>query len=158
MLVAEAHHKKLNVAPVSGASALSCFISICGLPNHGFAFKGFFPRKTGKKLEAVVKDIQYTDMTYIFFESPRRILTTLENLQKQLPDALICVAKELTKTFETIWSGSCQNVYKELKKIPEIKGEFVFGIYGFESVKDEHSLTLHQDELDALLSLSLIHI
>ncbi len=153
MLVAEAHHKNLAVTPISGASALSCFISICGLPSHGFAFKGFFPRKTGKKLDSLIKDIQFTDMTYVFFESPRRIQATLQSLTKHLPHARVCVAKELTKTYETIWSGTCEETCQKIQKIKEIKGEFVFGIYGFESVKDEHSFILKQDELDSILFL-----
>ncbi len=127
---------KVQIIPIPGASALAAALSISGLPTDKFIFKGFVPHKKGRErflLEAVKSKI-----TVIFYESPHRIIKTLEQLDKFCKnEALshlkrIIVCRELTKKFETIYRGTAGEILEQIKKdFPnkegksQPKGEFV---------------------------------
>ncbi len=101
-LVRLAHEAGLRVVPVPGASALIAALSAAGLPTDRFVFEGFLPPKAGarRNLLAALRDER---RTLIFYEAPHRVLECLEDLTTVFgPERLAVLARELTKTFETI--------------------------------------------------------
>ena len=119
------NHESLNVEviPIPGATALITALSASGLPTHEFTFLGFLPHKKGR--ETLFKEIASSERTMVFYESPHRILKTLESLQKFCPNKKICIARELTKIYEEFKTGSPEELLEYLTKNPvKQKGEF----------------------------------
>jgi 16S rRNA (cytidine1402-2'-O)-methyltransferase len=114
---------EVNVIPIPGASAVVAALSASGLPTHEFTFLGFLPHKKGR--ETLFKEISVSKRTMVFYESPHRILKTLESLQKFCPDKKVCLARELTKIYEEFKTGSPTELLEYLNKNPvKQKGEF----------------------------------
>lgn len=113
----------VNVIPIPGASAVITALSASGLPTHEFTFLGFLPHKKGR--ETLFKEISEAKRTMVFYESPHRILKTLESLDKFCPDKKVCIARELTKIYEEFKTGTAFELLKYLNenKIKQ-KGEF----------------------------------
>ncbi len=111
----------LKIIPIPGPSALTAALSIAGLPADKFIFLGFPPAK--KKRKKFFEKIAQAKYTVVFYESPHRIIRTLEEL-KNILNSNIVVCRELTKKFETIYRGKIEEVIEQIKKGP-IKGEFV---------------------------------
>jgi len=108
----------VEVIPVPGPCALAAAGSVSGFAMDRFLFLGFLPVKNKRsKFLAKIKESEYP---VVFYESPHRILKTLDELK----DCEMVVCRELTKKFETIYRGSAQKIASELKEHP-IKGEFV---------------------------------
>jgi len=113
----------VEVIPIPGASAVITALSASGLPTHEFTFLGFLPHKKGR--ETLFNEIAESKRTMVFYESPHRILKTLESLQKFCPDKKICIARELTKIYEELKTGSPAELLKYLKDNTEKqRGEF----------------------------------
>ena len=102
--------------PIPGASAVIAALSASGLPTHEFTFLGFLPHKKGR--ETLFKEIASAERTMVFYESPHRILKTLESLQKFCPDKKVCLARELTKIYEELKTGSPTELLEYLIKNP----------------------------------------
>ena len=115
----------LKVVPIPGASALVSAISVSGIPSPQFTFYGFLPHKKGR--ETIFKEIKESKRTSVFYESPHRILKTLESLNTFLDSKReVVVARELTKMFEEIINGSPEEVLNYFKENEEkVRGEFV---------------------------------
>jgi 16S rRNA (cytidine1402-2'-O)-methyltransferase len=107
-----------------GPSALLTALVGSGFPVHAFYYGGFLPVKKGKRGKALIAASD-SENTSIFFESPHRILSTLEILAKERPDQQICVARELTKKFETYHRGSAKELFDHFT-VHKAKGEIVF--------------------------------
>jgi 16S rRNA (cytidine1402-2'-O)-methyltransferase len=127
LLVSEIKEKFTNdevqVIPIPGASAVIAALSASGLPTHEFTFLGFLPHKKGR--ETLFKEIASSDRTMVFYESPHRILKTLESLVKFAPLKKVCVARELTKVYEEFKTGTPEEVLEYFKKNTEKqRGEF----------------------------------
>lgn len=113
----------VDVIPIPGATALIAALSACGLPTHEFTFLGFLPHKKGR--ETLFKEIAGAKRTMVFYESPHRILKTLESLAKFCPNKKVCIARELTKIYEEFKTGSPAELLEYLIKNPiKQKGEF----------------------------------
>lgn len=113
----------LKIIPLPGATALIAALSVSGFPADKFYFAGFPPQK--KKRRAFFEDLAGRRETVVFYESPRRILKTLDELGEILgPRHEIMAARELTKHFETIYRGSLDSVEEKIKK-DSPRGEFV---------------------------------
>jgi 16S rRNA (cytidine1402-2'-O)-methyltransferase len=113
-----------KIHTVPGASALTAAISISGAPTARFQFLGFLPHKKGR--ETLFKEISKSEETVIFYESPHRIMKTLESLVVHAPEKNITIARELTKIYENVVIGKPAEVlahYDENQE--EIRGEFV---------------------------------
>jgi len=121
----------LEVLP--GPSAVLTALVGSGFPVHAFRFLGFLPLKKGKRL-AVMEESLASEGTSIFFESPHRLLSTLELLAEKRPDAPCCVARELTKKFETYHRGTAAEL-KAYFTVHPPKGEIVFLLAGEEDRK-----------------------
>lgn len=118
-------HKDISVVAVPGPSAVVAALSISGLPTAEFTFLGFLPHKKGR--QTLFKEIADAERTTVFYESPHRILKTLESLKAELsPERKVVVARELTKLFEELVSGSPEEVLVYyLEHADKVRGEFV---------------------------------
>jgi len=113
----------VTVVPIPGPSAVITALSASGLPTHEFTFLGFLPHKKGR--ETLFKEISTAERTMVFYESPHRILKTLESLSKFCPNKKVCIARELTKIYEEFKTGTPAEVLEYLNKNPEKqRGEF----------------------------------
>ena len=118
----------ITVIPIPGPSAVITALSASGLPTHSFIFEGFLPRKTGKRRNLFLS-LQNQERTLVFYESPRRLLTTLQDLLQVLGDRQIVVARELTKMFEEIVRGKISEVIGVFEG-KTIKGEITILVSG----------------------------
>jgi 16S rRNA (cytidine1402-2'-O)-methyltransferase len=114
----------LKIQSIPGPSALTASIAIAGVPCADFVFLGFLPHKKGR--ETLFKEIAETERTNIFYESPHRIMKTLDSLIKFCPNKKVSIAREITKIFEEIVAGSPVEVKNYFEKHPDkVRGEFV---------------------------------
>ncbi len=90
--------------PVPGPSALLAGLVASGLPTHSFRFLGFLPPKE-KIRRKLLEELRHSTSTLIFFESPRRILETLKDVQAVLGNRPAVLARELTKIHEEFLRG-----------------------------------------------------
>jgi len=122
-LIKENLRHGVDVIPIPGASAIIAALSASGLPTHEFTFLGFLPHKKGR--ETLFKEIAASKRTMVFYESPHRILKTLESLAKFCPDKKVCIARELTKIYEEFKTGTASELLEYLNQNPvKQKGEF----------------------------------
>ena len=129
ILVEAARLNDIEVIGVGGISASVTALSISGLKNDSFTFYGFFPRENKDK-KTLIENLKKSSVdTFIFYESPKRILKTLEYLKDNLGNIKICVCSDLTKLHEKSYFGIIEKVYNELKENPNVeKGEYTFVI------------------------------
>jgi 16S rRNA (cytidine1402-2'-O)-methyltransferase len=121
--------KSIKIVPIPGPSALTCAVSVSGLPCDKFVFLGFLPQKKGR--EKIFTEISSTKRTIIFYESPHRILKTLNKLRDTLDSSRqVAVCRELTKKFEEIVRGNITEILKKFQNRKKILGEFVILISG----------------------------
>ena len=124
-IVASLRQEDYNIVSIPGVSAVITALSVAGLPSDNFTFKGFLSAKKTKRQEQI-KEIQKLHTTVIVYESVHRIRYMLEDLAELLPNYKIAVAKELTKQFEKVVSGSAKQVYDYFEDNQDIiRGEFV---------------------------------
>ncbi len=112
----------LIINPIPGPSALISAASISGFGVDKFIFLGFLPLK--KHRQRLLEEMVGSKYPVIFYESPYRVLKTLEELKKLNLNRQIVVSRELTKKFETVHRGNTSEILEKLKK-DIIKGEFV---------------------------------
>lgn len=120
---------EVKVETVPGPSALAAAISVSGVDASQFVFLGFLPHKKGR--ETLFKEIAAAKRAVIFYESPHRILKTLESLGHHLGVELpngkkVVLARELTKIHDEVKSGTAPELLEYFKHNPEkVRGEFV---------------------------------
>lgn len=112
----------LEVISLPGPSAAITAMAGSGLPTDKFLFSGFLP-KTEPKLIKLVEESRSIEATLVAYESPQRLLKTVELLNKNFPTAKLVVARELTKLHEEYLTGSTSEVSERIKLKPSIKGE-----------------------------------
>jgi 16S rRNA (cytidine1402-2'-O)-methyltransferase len=106
-----------------GPSSVITALAGSGFPCHAFSFDGFLPVKKGKRRKALEAAIE-SGKTSLFFESPHRLISTLEILTDIQEDLPVCVARELSKKFETYHRDSASTLWEYFKQRPP-KGEIV---------------------------------
>lgn len=123
-IVRECRKRKITVSPIPGPSAALAALSVSGLPSDAFNYIGFLPAKSAAR-RRFFEEIKDSSRTQIVFESNHRILKFLNDFHEVLgPDRVLCVARELTKLHETIFTGPASKVI-ELVHQRSQKGEFV---------------------------------
>lgn len=148
VLVSMAKTENVKVVPLPGPSALIAALSSGGLSCGRFVFEGFLPVKAKAK-QACLEALRYEPRTIVFYESPHRIVSTLEILAEIYPLRRMVIARELTKRFETITQGTAEVLVEWTHQNQEQqKGEFVLLLAG----STEPSLDVNRVEQDALLS------
>ena len=127
ILVKRARQEDIKVLGVGGISALVTALSVCGVNTDKFTFYGFFPRETKDK-NKLVKEIENSFVnTFVFYESPKRIVKTLEFLSLKLGNVKVSVFKELTKIHEKNYYGLINDVILRLKEDDKTSlGEYTF--------------------------------
>lgn len=129
-LVSTLRKSGFSVIGIPGPCAAITALSISGFETNRFTFEGFLPTKSGKRSSTLESALSRKGPT-IFYESPHRIIKTLEALFQLQPSAEICCCRELTKLHEESLLGSCQAVLEELQNRPgNLKGEFVLILRG----------------------------
>ena len=149
-LVAQAKKEGLKVVPIPGPTALITALSASGLASDSFTFLGFLPSKQTARVKLLKSLVGQTE-TSIFYESPKRILATLTDMHSIYGDSReVCLAKELTKVFETIQTGSIPNLidYLTIDQNHQ-KGEFVILI----SATDKIDIAEAETQLNSLLPI-----
>ncbi|MBI3587443.1 MAG: 16S rRNA (cytidine(1402)-2'-O)-methyltransferase [Ignavibacteriales bacterium] len=132
-IVRSALEHSIPIIPIPGASACISALIISGLPTDSFVFEGFLPLKKGRKTK--FESLRTEPRTIIFYESPHRVLKTLNEISTYFGDRRVVVARELTKKFEEVVRGPVSSVLKELSaKTP--RGEYVIVVEGFQD--DRH--------------------
>ncbi len=146
--------QNLTVVPVPGACAAIAALSASGLPTDRFSFEGFLPSKSGAR-QTVLAGLSKETRTMVFYDAPRRAIDTVNDIVEVLGgDRQIVIARELTKTFETIHSDSAEHIQTWLAADPnQLKGEMVLLIEGAKldpsaiSAEAEQALRLLVNEL-----------
>ena len=112
----------LTITPIPGPSALIAALSIAGVPADEFVFLGFPPHKKGR--QTFFDRLATISSTVVLYESTHRIIKTLEEVRKRMPDRPLIACRELTKMYETIYRGTAEHILKQLEAT-STKGEFV---------------------------------
>ncbi|MBC7751839.1 MAG: 16S rRNA (cytidine(1402)-2'-O)-methyltransferase [Candidatus Saccharibacteria bacterium] len=136
-LVRAAHEAGIRVVPIPGACAAISALSASGLPSDRFSFEGFLPAKTHARkqtLEGLKKDTR----TLIFYEAPHRIVDSLIDCVEMLGrDRDACMAREITKTFETIKKATLGELLAFVQSDSnQERGEIVLVIGGFNAEQE----------------------
>lgn len=128
LLIREALKADLKVDCLPGATALIPALVKSGFPTDRFVFEGFLPHKKGR--QTMLKRLAEEDRTIVLYESPHRLIKTLEQLMEFFgPDRHVSVSRELTKLHEETFTGTVQEVHRHFS-IKEVKGEIVLVIDG----------------------------
>lgn len=128
LLVRACRQAGLNVECLPGATALIPALVQSGFPCDRFVFEGFLPHKKGK--QTTLKRLAEEDRTVVVYESPHRLLKTLEDLRQHLDtERAISVSRELTKIHEETVTGTVAEVLEHFRD-KDIKGEIVIVIDG----------------------------
>ena len=123
-LIKEAIDRDINVVPLPGACALITALVGSGLTTDSFVFLGFLKKKTGK-MKKELEQAKSIQKTIIFYESPHRVLKTLETCKEVFGEnAKVVLARELTKKFEEFIRGTIKDVVENMSN-REILGEFI---------------------------------
>jgi 16S rRNA (cytidine1402-2'-O)-methyltransferase len=146
LLVRAAVEAGLEITVIPGPSAVLSALAVSGLPTDRFTFEGFLPRKQGERRKAF-EALSREPRTMVFFESPHRILESLEDAALILGDSrLATVSRELTKKFEHTERGPLSQLIEWAKTEP--KGEMVLVISGAEA-----TVTKIEDLVSQVLAL-----
>ena len=120
---AEAGH---TVTPIPGPTAIAALLSVAGMPANKFTFLGFLPRKAGQRRK-LIESIAEQPWTTVFYESPHRIIATLEALRETLGDRETVIGREMTKLHEEIFRGTLAEAIEHFQKP---RGEFTVAVAG----------------------------
>lgn len=150
-LVRLAHQYGVRVEPVPGPCAAIAALSASGLPSDRFLFAGFLPAKSQARQSALAA-LGNDSASLIFYEAPHRLADTVDDMVQVLGgDREICLARELSKQFETIWLTTLAGLQQGIReKRVEQRGEMVLVVAGntqSSSVEDAEA----QRVLDILL-------
>lgn len=119
----------IKVIPIPGPSAAVSALSVSGLPTDSFVFVGFLPRKRGKRAEALAA-LKDQPRTMIFYESPRRMITLIQEVAAVMGDREAVLCREMTKTYEEFIRGRLSDILSVLSERSDVKGECTFLVAG----------------------------
>ncbi|MDB4859513.1 16S rRNA (cytidine(1402)-2'-O)-methyltransferase [Candidatus Marinimicrobia bacterium] len=122
-LVNNCRQLNIEVISIPGPSSLISALSISGLPTDSFYFEGFLPKKKGRKTK--FEFLSSIPSTVVLFESPYRLLKTVNDILSFMGNRQICICKELTKVYEEVIFGCVTDILILLSKIDKLKGEYV---------------------------------
>jgi 16S rRNA (cytidine1402-2'-O)-methyltransferase len=124
-LVHAARAANIEVVALPGANAATTALSASGLPTDRYLFAGFLP-KTEFKVVELINQAKAAEATLVTYESPQRIIKTLQYIETNFPEVTCVVARELTKLHEEYSSGTPAELLANFKAKPSIKGEITF--------------------------------
>jgi len=126
-LVKAALDKRVPVVSLPGPSAVLAALTVSGLPINRFVFEGFLPRKKGRK--KFIEELAQEKRTIVLFESPHRIVKTLNELYQVMGDRKAVLARELTKIHEEVIRGTLGALATKAEE-QKLKGEITLVISG----------------------------
>jgi 16S rRNA (cytidine1402-2'-O)-methyltransferase len=124
ILVRQAIAAGIRVVPIPGASAVTSAVSVAGLEEGPFLFIGFLPSKKGDRRRHL-QSLAGAAWPLVFYESPRRIVKSLQDCLEVLGERTLFLGRELTKLHEELFHTTLSTVLADLAARPQIKGEFV---------------------------------
>lgn len=128
LLIRECIKNNIRIECLPGATAFVPALVNSGIPTNRFLFEGFLPLKKGR--QTLLRSLAEEERTMIFYESPMRLVKTLEEfIQFFGEERQCCVSRELTKMFEENKRGTLKEVYEYFKQ-KTVKGEIVIIIQG----------------------------
>jgi 16S rRNA (cytidine1402-2'-O)-methyltransferase len=127
-LIQTAIANQIPIVPIPGPSAVITALSVSGLPTDAFLFRGFLPHKSKKKRD-LLNELKEVRETLVFYESPHRILETLEDILEILGDREMVLTRELTKIYEEILRGKVSEIQTQIRE-RQLKGEITLVISG----------------------------
>ena len=145
----------MRVEVVPGPSAVTCALVASGLPMEHFFFEGFLPRKRGA-IATRLRELAAIPGALVFYESPHRVVATLEVMAEVFPQRRVALVRELTKLHEEVVRGLTTQVAAEVAQRDEVKGECVLVLEGpvaqeaMSTVQSEQPVSLDDAILDAL--------
>lgn len=155
-LVKNAREAGIEVIGLAGASAVTIALSIAGIDTYQFAFFGFMPRKKSELDEALNKVKENYIKTFVLYESPKRIIKLVEAIKEQMPNATLCVCKELTKLHENTFYGTVDSVLEQLINHQDVeRGEYV--IVGHNNDYEEKETNVRNVSIHGILFDKLIN-
>lgn len=126
ILVNEAIKNDIEVISIPGASAVTASLMVSGMDTKSFTFYGFLDRENKKMTEELTKIQKDSSNIAIIYESPKRIMKTLEKIDEVLNNPYICLCNDLTKKFEKKYYGKTKDVINYLKNNANYElGEYV---------------------------------
>ncbi|MCK4292639.1 MAG: 16S rRNA (cytidine(1402)-2'-O)-methyltransferase [Planctomycetes bacterium] len=140
-LVRAALEAGVQVTMVPGPTAFVIALVLSGLPTHAFTFRGFAPRKSGRRQSFLAID-KNSPHTLIFYESPHRLRAFLADALEVLGDRRAALAKELTKMFESVKRGRLSELLANLDEAP--KGEYTIVIAGAQDKRPKGSTNVER--------------
>jgi 16S rRNA (cytidine1402-2'-O)-methyltransferase len=150
ILVRAAVLRGIRVSPVPGASALNASLCASSLPMESFVFMGFLPSKASRRRQ-LLTNLCKEDKTVIFYESPNRLMESLNDIREIWGDRNIVVSRELTKMHEEFVRGSVQEALSAFQE-RIVKGEITLVVEGFCGIK-----VVMSDEKIKMRGAELIH-
>jgi 16S rRNA (cytidine1402-2'-O)-methyltransferase len=150
VLVQEARRAGMTVTPIPGASAIIAALSASGLCDGPFYFAGFLPRET-KPRDMAIRQLQALTCSCVLYEAPHRLAKTLAVLAACMPTRKACIARELTKRYESYYHGSLAELAASIAADP-VKGECVLVLSAHHSEEDVTDIaeTMLRDALTRL--------
>jgi len=119
--------ENIRIIPIPGASALLAALIVSGLPVNRFVFEGFLPLKKGRQTK--LTELKEEKRTLVFYESPHRVLKTVNQFLKYFGNRKCLMGREITKKFEEFFRGNLEDLVHHLES-KKVKGEIVLIIEG----------------------------
>ena len=137
----------IRITPIPGACAAISALCASALPLDSFYFAGFLPSRSGPR-QRRLEELKEITATLIFYESPRRLNTTLEVLEKVLGDRPACIARELTKVYEEFLRFPLSQL-RSLGAERNWRGEITLLVAGYdrESLHDPESIATAENQI-----------
>ena len=152
-LIIKAHKNNILVSPIPGACSVISALCASGYGSNDFKFVGFLPKKKSQKTN-ILGSHKNKDYSLVFFESPNRVIDTLEELKKiYTGDMILIIAREITKIYEDVNMLRIDDwlEYYESNNNEKLKGEFVFIIPKKENFDNEIEYCEIEDFMKLLL-------
>ncbi|QSR86192.1 16S rRNA (cytidine(1402)-2'-O)-methyltransferase [Candidatus Methylacidiphilum infernorum] len=134
-LIKKCIEKQIPFEVVPGPSAVLQALVLSGFRTTPFYFGGFLPIKS-KARKSEWREAAIRPYSSVYFESPHRLLSSLDDACGTIPDCLLCLAKEMTKKFEEVLRGKPKELLAQLQEI-KIKGEFCIVVDGYGYTKEK---------------------
>jgi 16S rRNA (cytidine1402-2'-O)-methyltransferase len=137
ILVRKAISSGIRVVPVPGASALITALSVSGLPMDSFAFFGFLPAKPARRRQFLTS-LKQEERTLVFYESPRRLFSSLKDIDELFGEREVVVSREMTKIYEEFLRGPAGRLIKDWGE-GAVRGEVTLIVAGRPGRAPEYS-------------------
>jgi len=125
-LVAQCRKEGVGVVPVPGPSAVTAALSVSGLPSDRFLFLGFPPKRASARRD-LLSEVASVSATLVFYVAPHDVISFLRALLEHIGDRDVFLVREMTKVFETAYSGSVSMVLEQVER-EGAKGEYTLVI------------------------------